>query len=267
MDIGRNSWALTLTVIPLFVFLLAPVVLVFPLSFSNDQYIVFPPQNWGTRYYEALFANGPLIAAFGTSLAVGLVVTVLSLAIALPAAYALVRLDFAGRDALMGLFTAPLLLPTIVLGLAILLVFVRVDLLATYQGLVLGHMVLTLPYALRILATSLSTLPGSVEDAAATLGAPPFTVFRRVTLPLVRPGLMAAGALCFLVSFDEVVISLFIVGPRLSTFPVEMYRYVESRNDPLIAAASVILILATLVFVVVVERSIGVTRALGAKKA
>jgi putative spermidine/putrescine transport system permease protein len=164
------------------------------------------------------------------------------------------------------LFTAPLLLPTIVLGLAILLVFVRIDLLATYPGLVIAHLVITLPYALRILATSLVTLPPAIEDAAASLGAPPLTVFRRVTLPMMMPGLVGAAALSFLVSFDEVVISLFVVGPQLTTFPVEMYRYVETRTDPLIAAASTILVLATIACVLVLERSIGFARAIGEKK-
>ncbi|MDJ1157630.1 ABC transporter permease [Chelatococcus sp. SYSU_G07232] len=263
MDIGRNSQGFTLLVGLLFAFLLAPVLFVFPISFSNDPFLAFPPQSWGFKYFAALPRNAVLMSAFRTSLALAATVTALSLALAVPAAYALVRLDFRGRDWLMSLFTAPLLLPSIVLGLAILLVFVRVDLLATYPGLVIAHLVVTLPYALRVIATALGTLPPAIEDAAATLGAPPFTVFRRVTLPMMMPGIVAASALSFLVSFDEVVISLFIVGPKLSTFPVEMFRYVETRTDPLIAAASVILIVATIGIVLVLERSIGVARALG----
>ena len=194
-------------------------------------------------------------------------VTILSLAIAVPAAYALARLEFRGRDWLASLFTAPLLLPTIVLGLAILLVFVHVGLLATFPGIVLAHLTITLPYALRVLSTALTTLPPSIEDAAASLGAPPLTVFRRVTLPMMAPGMIAASALSFLVSFDEVVISLFVVGPRLTTFPVEMFRYVETRTDPLIAAASVVLILGTLGCVLALERTIGLMGALGSKRA
>jgi putative spermidine/putrescine transport system permease protein len=161
----------------------------------------------------------------------------------------------------MSLFTAPLLLPSIVLGLAILLVFIRLDLIATYPGLITAHMVVTLPYALRVIATALATIPPAIEDAAATLGAPPLTVFRRVTLPQMLPGILAAASLSFLVSFDELVLSLFVVGPQLSTFPVEMFRYVETRTDPLIAAASVILILSTVAFVLVLERTMGLTRA------
>lgn len=263
MEIGRNSWKFTLLVVLLFVFLLAPVVLVFPMSFSNDPFLMFPPESWGIKYYAELPRNALLMNAFKTSVLVATVVTALSLAIAVPAAYALVRFEFRGRDWLMSLLTAPLLLPSIVLGLAMLLVFVRIGLLASYQGLVIAHLVITLPYVLRIIATSLATLPPSIEDAAASLGARPLTVFRRVTLPMMTPGIVAAAALSFLVSFDEVVISLFVVGPRLSTLPVEMYRYVETRTDPLIAAASVVLIVGTIGFVVVLERTVGFARALG----
>jgi putative spermidine/putrescine transport system permease protein len=263
VEIGRSSWSFTVLVGVLTLFLLAPVLFVVPISFSNDAFIVFPPRSWGLRYYLDLPNRTVLVSAFRTSLALAATVTTLSLAIAVPAAYAIVRIDFRGRDWLTSLFTAPLLLPSIVLGLAILLIFIRADLIGTYPGLITAHLVVTLPYALRLLATALATIPPGIEDAAASLGAPPFTVFRRITLPQMLPGLFAAAALSFLVSFDEVVISLFVVGPRLSTFPVEVFRYVETRTDPLIAAASVILILGTLAFVVILERTVGFTRAMG----
>jgi putative spermidine/putrescine transport system permease protein len=263
MEIGRNSWSCTVLVAVLFLFLLAPVLLVFPMSFSNDPYLAFPPHSWGIKYFLELPNRPALMQGLRVSLVLATVVTLSSIAVATPAAYALTRLRFRGRDWLMSVFTAPLLLPTIVLGLAILLVFIRLDLIATYRGLLVAHLVITLPYALRIVATSLETLPSSIEDAAASLGAPPLTVFRRIMLPLMAPGMTAAAALCFIVSFDEVVISLFVVGPQLSTFPVEIFRYVESRTDPMIAAASALLVVVTVVLVLVLERSIGVARALG----
>ncbi|MCK1977794.1 ABC transporter permease subunit, partial [Jeotgalicoccus huakuii] len=111
---------------------------------------------------------------------------------------------------------------SIVLGLAILLVFVRLELLGTFTGLVIAHLIVTTPYVIRIMITAFSTLPPSIEEAATMLGASPFTVFRRITLPLMMPGLVASSALSFLLSFDEVVISLFITGPRMTTLPVEI---------------------------------------------
>jgi putative spermidine/putrescine transport system permease protein len=245
----------------LLAFLLAPVVLVFPMSFSADTYIAWPPSGWSLRWYVQLAHESELIRAFVNSLVLGGAVTVLSLAIALPAAVVLVRQEFRGRELLFSTLTAPLLLPTIVLGLAILIVFVGRGLVGTWTGVALAHLTLTLPYALRVLATGLKTLPAAVEDAASTLGAGPFTVFRRITLPMMTPSLIAAAALAFLVSFDEVVISLFVLGPRLKILPVSLYLYVESRTDPLVAAASALLILATLLIAFVVERAVGLRRA------
>jgi putative spermidine/putrescine transport system permease protein len=191
------------------------------------------------------------------------VVTVTALSIGVPAAYAIARLRFRGRDAIFAALTAPLLLPTLVLGLGILLVFFPFGLAATWPGLAIAHLAVTLPFVVRIMVTALSTLPPDLEDAAATLGATPLTVVRRITLPLALPGLIASGALAFLISFDEVVISLFIVGPRLSTLPVEMYRYVEGYADPLVAALAVVLITLSLGVVLLVERLLGFMRAVG----
>ncbi|MSP49569.1 MAG: ABC transporter permease [Alphaproteobacteria bacterium] len=238
-------------------------MLVIAISFSGDNFIAFPPRSWGLRWYAALFAHDGFARGFRVSLVLASVVTALDLLIGVPAAYAIARLRFPGRDGLLAFLTAPLLLPTIVLGLAILLVFYPLKLAATYPGLIAAHMVVTLPFVVRIVATALSTLPGDIEDAAATLGASPTTVFRRVTLPLMLPGVIAAAALAFILSFDEVVISLFVVGPRLSTLPVELFRYVEGRTDPMVAALSTVLILATISVVLVVERSVGVMRSLG----
>lgn len=164
---------------------------------------------------------------------------------------------------MLNLFTAPLLLPSIVLGLAILLVFVRLELLGTFTGLVIAHLIVTTPYVIRIMITAFSTLPPSVEEAATMLGASPFTVFRRITLPLMMPGLVASAALSFLLSFDEVVISLFITGPRMTTLPVEIFNYVESRTDPMTASISVVLITATLLIIFVIERTLGLSRTIG----
>lgn len=244
----------------LFVFLLAPVILVFPMSFSGESFLRFPPRSWSGRWYVALLENEAMISAFATSLALAAVVTALSLAIAVPAAYAIVRLRLRGSELLFNIFTAPLLLPTIVLGLAILIVFASTGLLATFRGLVIAHLVVTLPYALRVLAVSLGTIDPACEEAARSLGARPLTVFFRVTLPMMIPGIVAATALCFLVSFDEVVITLFLTGPRISTLPVELFHYVETRADPLVAAVSVILILLTLALVLVVDRTLGLGR-------
>lgn len=243
--------------------ILAPIVVVFALAFSADNFILFPPSGYSLRWFQALAHHGPLLASLWLSVQVASVVTLCSLLVGVPAALALTKGEFRGKDALNGFFLAPLLLPTLITGLALLLFFTPLRLTATLPGLVLGHMTVTVPFVIRMMTTALSNLPHDIEAAAATLGATPWRVVRRVTLPLAAPGLIACACLSFLLSFDETVISLFISGPRASTLPVEMVRYVEGRTDPLIAALSVVLIIATLIVVVAVERLVGVARAVG----
>jgi len=243
--------------------ILAPIAIVVALAFSADNFILFPPSGYSLRWFRALSTHRPLLSALWLSVQIASVVTLLSLVIGVPAALALAKGRFSGRDALTNFFLAPLLLPTLITGLALLLFFTPLRLTATLPGLVLGHMTVTVPFVIRMMTTAFSTLPDDIEAAAATLGAKPWRVVRRVTLPLVTPGLIACACLSFLLSFDETVISLFLSGPRAATLPVEMVRYVEGRTDPLIAALSVVLIVATLIVVVIVERLVGIARAVG----
>lgn len=254
---------LRVSVALLFLFLLGPVLLVFPISFSADTNIAWPPSGWSSRWYRAMLVQPDLGEALRNSLVLAASVTILALVIAMPAAFALGRAKFRGREVLLSALTAPLLLPTIVLGLALLIIFVSRGLVGSWPGLVMAHLLVTVPYALRILLTSLNGLPAAVEEAASSLGAGPWPVFRRITLPLMLPGVVASAAIVFLVSFDEVVITLFIVGPRLTTLPVALYHYVEARTDPMVAAISVLMVLFTLALVVVVERAVGLRRAVG----
>jgi putative spermidine/putrescine transport system permease protein len=244
----------------MFIFMLAPVLIVIPISFSADNDMRFPPSGWSLRWYTAIFHDPGMVDAFWTSLLLSLATTLLCLAIALPCSYALVRVRPIGAAFLAGLFTAPLLLPSIVLGLALLVVLAPLGLLATFPGVLAAHLVIALPYAIRVLSTALEALPAGPEEAAATLGASPLAVFRHVTLPMMRAGLVATAALCFLVSFDEVVLSLFMTGPRLSTLPVALFHHIENAADPLVASVSMLLIVLTFAVVFVVDRTAGLTR-------
>ncbi len=250
-------------VVALYGFLLAPLAIVLLTSFSNDAYLSFPPSQWGFAAYAALLGNENFRTGLQTSLLLAGAVTAASLGIGTAAAYAIARYSFPSRGALLALFTAPLLLPGITIGLALLLVFSQLGLLATFPGLMLGHGLVAMPFIIRIVLTALRGIPSETEDAAATLGGTPWRVFWRITLPLMTPGLIAAATLAFLASFDEVVISLFLVGPTLTTLPIEVFHYVQSRADPQLSALSVALIGVTIVLVFIVERSIGVAKALG----
>ncbi len=246
-----------------YLFLLGPVVVVIFISFSADSFIVFPPSGFSLRWYERLLAHEALMRGLRLSLVLAAIVTVLSLLVGVPAALALARSDGGAARALRSFFLAPLVLPTLVLGLALLMALQPLRLTATLPGLALGHLVVTVPFVIRLMTTTFATLPGEVEAAAASLGATPWRVFRRVTLPLALPGLGASACLAFLLSFDETVISLFLSGPRASTLPVEMVRYVEGRTDPLVAALSVVLVAGTLAVVLLVDRMAGLTKVVG----
>jgi putative spermidine/putrescine transport system permease protein len=258
----RIALAQRIVVAILYAFLLAPIVITLLMSFSNDPVIGFPPDAWGLRAYVALAHNQEFIRTFGVSLAIASSVVGVCVAAGLPAGYAIAFHRFAGRELLLGLLTAPLLLPTIVIGLALLLLFVKLRLLATYPGLVIGHAVIALPYVVRLVVTAFRAIPADLADAAATLGAAPRQIALRVRLPLVRPAILAGAAIVFLVSFDEVVVSLFLIGPRLTTLPVEVFRHIDLRADPQVAALSAVLIALSLAIVLVLERTVGLARSL-----
>ncbi len=244
-----------------YAFLLSPMALVFVMSLSADSYLTFPPSGWSLRWFAALAGNARMLDAARTSVILAGVVTLIALVLGVPAALAVARRRVPGIVPV--LLSAPLLLPTLVLGLGLLMALQPLSLVATWPGLVLAHLVVVLPFVVRIMTTALTALPPELEAAAATLGAAPGRVFWRITLPLAIPGAIAAATLAFLVSFDEVVISLFLVGPRLTTLSVALFRYTESRTDPLVAAIAVALIGITAIVILAVDRAVGFSRTVG----
>lgn len=243
-----------------YVFLLAPLAVVLVLSFSSGPYLTFPPPGFSWRWYAELLASGPVLEAAWRSVVLALLVTAVAVLTGFPAALAVARGGAPGWVA--GMLALPLLLPTLVIGLGLLMVLRPLGLLATWPGLALGHLMVVLPFVVRLLMTAFRAMPADLEAAAATLGARPVAAFFWVTLPLGARGAVAAATLSFLLSFDETVISLFLVGPRLTTLPVTLFRYAETRTDPMLAALAVSLIVLTLMIVLVVDRFVGVTRAL-----
>ncbi|MDN5854080.1 MAG: ABC transporter permease [Actinomycetia bacterium] len=232
------------------------------MSFDTQSYLAFPPQGFTFEWYAKLTENTSFIRGFQVSLIVGLCAAGLAVAIGVPAAIALARHQFRGRGAVSALFLSPLMVPTVVLGLALLLALSPMGLTGSYPGLVLAHLAITTPYVVRTTAMSLLTADLSCEEAARILGANGWSTFRRVTLPLALPGVLAGAVIAFIISFDEAVISLFVVGPSATTLPVEIYKYIQYRSDPQIAALSVVLIAISLLVVVIVERVVGLGKAL-----
>ncbi|CAL9596256.1 Inner membrane ABC transporter permease protein YdcV [Streptomyces sp. enrichment culture] len=257
---ARISWGLLLTV--LYLFLLAPVIIVLVVSFDTSTFLRFPPEGFTLEPYRQVFANPDFQEGIKVSAITAATTTALALACGIPAALALSRLRFRGRGAVEAAFLSPLLVPNIVLGLALLILFAPIPLTDTYWGLILAHLGITIPYVVRTISAALAGADPRAEEAARTLGAGPFTVFRRITLPAIRPGLFSGGIIAFLLSFDETVISLFVSGHNVRPLPVAVLQYVEYRSDPSIAALSVCLVLLSVVAVVLVERGLGLRQSL-----
>ena len=259
--IGAGFWRVLVAL--LYLFLLGPLLIVLIISFDPNNYLSFPPQSFSFRWYLELLDNEAFVRGFRVSLILAAITTLVTTILAVPAALAVSRYRFRGAGFFVTFFTMPLMIPAIVLGLGLLLVLSPLRLTATYPGLLAAHIVVTLPFVVRTVATSLMTLAPEYEEAALSLGATPWRTFWRVTFPLIRPGVIAGAAIAFLVSFDEVVLTLFLVGPRLTTLPVEVFHYVEYRTDPQVAALSVVIVAISLAGVMLIERVLGLRRAIG----
>lgn len=226
-------------------FLVAPVLVVVPLSFTDKDSFEFPPPGWSLRYYERFFTDPAWREPVLTSLKVAIIVTVIATVIGTPASFAITRSRRRGVAVLQGFLMAPMIVPNVIIALAIYAVFLRWDLVGTVEGLVLAHVVLALPFVVITVSAGLRAVDSRLELAAASLGASPPTIFRRVTLPLIAPGVLSGAVFAFVTSFDEAVISLYLQSPHLRTLPVQMFTSVTADVDPTIAAGSTVIIVVT----------------------
>jgi len=227
------------------VWLAAPVLIVIPLSFTGRDSFQFPPQTWSLKYYEKFFTDPTWRDALFTSLTLGLAVAALAVIIGTLAAFGLVRGSFPGLGLINALVLTPMILPGIVVAVAIFGVFLTWRLNGTFLGFLLAHTAIAVPFVVVTVSTSLRSFDRTLELAAASLGAGLITRLRRITLPLILPGVLAGALFAFVTSFDEVVIALYLQSPTYRTLPVKMYSSVTSEVDPTIAAASSVILVAT----------------------
>jgi putative spermidine/putrescine transport system permease protein len=246
-----------------YAFVMAPIVVVVLASFTAAEYTSFPPHGLSLRWYLEIADNPEFIESFRVSAVVAVITGILATVLGTLAALVLVRERFPGRDAVNAFFLSPLMLPAVILGIALLQFYTRVGITRTPFALVCGHLVITVPYVIRRVAASLDGFDRTLELAAMNLGATPWQAFRRVTLPLIRPGIVAGATFAVIVSFDDVSISLFLAGPHSTTLPVRIFSYIEQTFDPLATAVCSVLILVAAVGVVEIERSIGLEKMFG----
>lgn len=241
-----------------YVFLLAPILLIVLMSLNAGEFLAFPPQGLSLRWYVALFNNESFMRAIRTSLIVACVATTVSLVVGTTAALYFVRHGGRYREPLRLLLMLPLMLPEILSAIALLFFLYATGIgTKTMFGLLVGHVLITLPYVFMNVSASLYNFDRSIEQAARSLGAGAFTVFRRVTLPLIKPGIITGALFAFIISFDLFNMSLLLKGIGMTTLPIQLFDYLRWDFDPTAAAVSSVSILLTFTLVLVIDRVVG----------
>ena len=244
------------------VFMLAPIVVVCLVAFTPEGFLSIPTHTWSLRWFRAIERYPEFISAFRTSLWLGFLSSTIAVILSVPAALAIARHAFPGRDVMTALFLSPLMIPHVVLGIAFLRFFTEIGLGGRFTGLLLAHVVIVLPFALRLTLASAVGLDRRIEQAAVSLGAGSGILFRRITLPLILPGVASGWVLAFIQSFDEVTMTVFIAAPGTETLPVRMFAYIQDSIDPLVTSVSASVILITVLFLIAVDRLYGLERLL-----
>ncbi len=248
---------LAIVVIAFFVFMLAPILIVVAVSFTEVDYVAFPIEGFSFRWFYRIIEYEPFLDALIVTIQVALLSTVLAGAIGVPAALALVRSRSRYAQALMTFLLSPLSMPMIVLGLGLLFYLSWLGLGISMTSLVIAHAVVGLPYITRTVAGVYRGVSRDLEESAAILGANRWQVFRRVTLPQIKPGIFAGAMFSILISVDNLPISYFFGSTDTDTLPVVMLSYLEHQFDPSIAALSTVQLILAVGGLLIVERFYG----------
>ena len=262
--LGR--WALNAAAGVALAYILTPLVFVTWLSFFRQEIPSFPPEGYSLRWFAAIPAQDRFVDGFLTSLQIGLAATAIGLALGVPAALALARARFPGRAAAANLLLLPLVVPGIVLGTATYVFHIELEIeaglpiLGSLGGLIAGHVLIVIPWIVRLVTASLAGFDRAIEEAAQNLGANPWTTFFRVTLPAIRSGVVAGAVFGFVISFGNLEMSLFLVGPGRTTLPIAILQYLEWKIDPTIAAVSVVNIVLIAAAMIVTDRYVKLAR-------
>ena len=254
----RQGLLWTVTVLVGFV-LIAPSLVIVPMSFSPGRELRFPPPGFSTRWYENFFADETWTYAAITSGTVAFWTVAIATVLGTLTALGLVRGRYPGRAVVNGVILGPVLVPIVLVAVGMFFVMSEWRLAGTLSGLVIAHVVLALPLVVVTVGTSLRSVDRTLELAAQNLGAGPIRTFWRITFPLIRPGIVAGALFAFITSWDEVVVAIFMTNTLFRTLPVVMWSQVRSQVDPTIAASATMLTLLTasilLVIYVVTRRS------------
>ncbi|MDE5466168.1 ABC transporter permease [Bradyrhizobium sp. CSS354] len=234
-------------------FLIAPILVVIPLSFNSVPFFTYPMAGLSLRWYEEFFLTVRWQGALQNSIFVAVAVTVLSTVLGTLAALGLSRPNFPWRTAVMSVLISPIIVPVVITAVGVYFFYADVGLLNTFAALILAHTTLATPFVIITVTATLAGFDHSLTRAAAGLGAPPVTAFFKVTLPLILPGMISGALFAFLTSFDEVVVALFVASPEQRTLPRVMFSGIREEISPTIIAAATVLILFSIAVLMTVE--------------
>ncbi len=249
-----------------YLWMFAPIVAVIILAFNPHQFGSFPMEGFSFKWFVKLAHNSTILKAFKNSLELGSLTATITTLIGVPAAMAFMRYEFRGKDFVNTLLLAPIMVPEVILGVALLLFIRWLQQPKSFLLLLIGHVVLTLPYVLLIVQARLVGIKKEYEEAALSLGANPFQTFRSVTLPLLAPAVLAGMLFSFTISFDDVTATLFWATARNQTVPVKIFGMLRNSISPEINALGAVMIFCT-VTIPLVAGYLSRKFALGAKKA
>ncbi len=237
-----------------YVFLIAPTLIVLPMSFGEGSELVFPPREWGLGLYRMMLdPTTGWLAASWNSFQIAVWASILAVLLGVPAAYALARVRILhGVGLIRFLLISPIFIPTIALALGLYFYFISLGINGTKVGLVLAHTLLITPFVILTVGSAINQLDRNVEVAASVFGAGPFRIFLQVVLPGLKPSIFAGALFAFLLSFDEVVVAWFTGKSSHPTLPVQMYSSIQWEVSPVLAAISTVLVLATSVVCMIV---------------
>lgn len=261
-----GQFAVRTLIVVAYAVIFAPVIMIVVTSFFAQEIVSFPPPALSLKWYANALSKPEFLRGLVTSFQVALLATAIGVPLGTAAALAIVRGEFRGRQVLSSFLLAPLAVPGVVAGSGLYMFYVLAedlldrDIKATTEGLVAAHTLLAIPWTVRLVVASLQGLDRAAEEAAANLGASPLTVFRRITLPMMRSGIVAAAMFSFIQSFENLDLSMLLVGPGRITLPVAMLNYLEFRIDPTLAAVATVQITLVGILMVVTDRFVKLSR-------
>lgn len=253
----RKQKGLSVIAILVFLFLFLPLCLIVVTSFGTAAAIQFPIKGFTLDWYAKALQSETFMDSFKLSLLIGVLATVLALIVGIPASYALARYSVRGRNFIKSFFLSPTVIPGIVVGYTLFQYIVIKLGLPVFQGLLMGHFLISFPYIIRVVGSSMEQLDYSMEEVAWTLGCTRLRAFIQIVLPNVSSGIFAAFMLAFVNSFNNVPVSMFLSGPGVTMLPTSLLSYMEYNYDPTVSAISVLLMLLTMGLMFLIEKTLG----------